>query len=162
MSKKKEPPKSKTKKSPKDKQALNAKMLAIAIIFVMLFVSFAVIITTQEGSKLSKNMVFEQDSDEEGTYYGNVKDVNIDLSNVKMKIKDSSSKSENSTDPLTDKFILETEGNFNCTYFDRNSNGKLDPSDDFVVKNAFDGDVLRLTLKSSDTELAFYTFSDPF
>ena len=162
MSKKKAPPKSKKKKSPKDKQALNAKMLAIAIIFVMLFVSFAVIITTQEGTKLSKNMVFEKDPDEEGIYYGNVRDVNIDLSNVKMKIKDSSSKSENSTDSLTDKFILETEGNFNCTYFDRNSNGKLDSSDEFVVKGAFDGDVIRLTLKSSDTELAFYTFSDPF
>lgn len=162
MSRNKDPPKSKKKKSPKDKAALNAKMLAIAIIFVMLFVSFAVIITTQEGSKLSKHMVFEKDPEEEGTYYGNVRDVNIDLSNVKIKIKDSSSKSENSTDSLSDKLILETEGNFNCTYFDRNSNGKLDPSDEFVVRNAFDGDVIRLTYKSSDTEFAFYTFSDPF
>jgi hypothetical protein len=163
MSKMKKPPKTKKKKSPKDKAAFNAKMLAIAIIFVMLFVSFAVIITTQEGSKLSKDMVFEQDPDEEGTYYGSVKNVNIDLSNVKMKIKDKSANSENSTTSLTDKTVLETpQGNFNITYFDRNSNGKLDAADDFLVKNAFHGDVVRLTLKSSNTELAFYTFSDPF
>jgi hypothetical protein len=160
MGKPKEP--AKKKKPKKDKSAMNAKMLAISIIFVMLFVSFAVIITTQEGTNLSKDMVFNKDPEETGTYYGNVKNINIALSNVKIKIKDSSSDSTNTTEELKNNLILETEGNFNCTYFDRNSNNQLDSADEFVVHNAADGDYIRVHLKSSNTELAFYIFSDPF
>jgi hypothetical protein len=154
--------KSDKKKSKPTKQAMNAKMLAIAIIFVLLFVSFAVIITTQEGTQLSKNMVFRQDAEESGTYYGNVKDINIDLSNVKVEIKDESSDSTNTEDTLADNMILETAGNFNCTFYDKNNNGKLDSADEFFVQNAGEGDLIKLYLKSSNTELAFYTFSAPF
>jgi hypothetical protein len=162
MRKPKEAAKSKKKTSKKDKSAINAKMLAISIIFVMLFVSFAVIITTQEGTRLSRKMTFRKDPNENGTYYGNVKDINIDLSNVKIKVKDSSSDSTNTTDILTNNLIIETQGNFNCTYFDKNLNDRLDPADEFVVHNAADGDLVKLYLISSNTELAFYTFSDPF
>jgi hypothetical protein len=150
------------KKSKADKSKTNAKMVAISIIFVMVFVSFAVFITSQEGTTLSKNMVFSQDAEESGTYYGNVRDVNIDLSNVKIKIKDSSSDSTNSTETLEDNLILETDGNFNCTFSDKNANGKLDSQDEFFVQNADDGDTIRLFLKTSNNELAFYTFSAPF
>jgi len=149
-------------KKKKDRSAMNAKMLAISIIFVMLFVSFAVIITTQEGTKLSKDMVFNKDPEEAGTYYGKVKNINIALSRVKMKIKDSSSESTNTTEDLKNNLILETEGNFNCTYYDRNSNNQLDSADEFEVHNAAEGDYVRLHFKSSNTELAFYIFSDPF
>lgn len=161
MAKKKDNKKPDKKKSKADKSKLNAKMVAISIIIVMVFVSFAVIITTQEGTNLSKYMTFSQDADEPGTYYGIYTDRNIDLSNVKIKITDSSTGSSNSTYPLKDKLILETEGNFNCTFFDKNANGKLDSADEFLVQNADDGDTIRLFL-SSNSEIAFYTFSAPF
>ncbi len=77
------PKKPKKVESRKKKDSYNAKMIVIAIIFVMIFVSFAVIITTQEGTELSKKMVFSQDNDEPGRYYGNVRDVNVDLSFIK-------------------------------------------------------------------------------
>jgi hypothetical protein len=156
------PKKAEKKKSSSDKSKTNMKMIAISIIIVMVFVSFAVIITTQEGTNLSRNMVFSQDNDEPGTYYGNYQDRTIDLSNVKMQITDSSAKSTNSTSDLKDGLILDTDGNFNCTFFDKNNNGKLDPQDEFFIQNADDGDTIRLFLKSSDSEIAFYTFSAPF
>jgi hypothetical protein len=146
----------------KKKESYNAKMIVIAIIFVMIFVSFAVIITTQEGTDLSKNMVFSQDNEEPGRYYGNVRDVNVDLSFIKLKIKEDSSSISNETNNLVHETTLDTEGNFTCTYFDRNSNGKLDPSDEFEVENADEGDKITISYKSSDSVIAFYIFSEPF
>lgn len=140
------------------KQKIDAKMLAIALIFVLLFVSFAVIITTQEASQQSKNMVFYQDQDVPSTRTGNVRDINVDLSNVRLEIKDASTKSTNSTDTLEDGTVLETDGGFNCTFFDKNKNDKLDHEDEFLVHNASTGDWVKLYLGSSDDELAFYTF----
>lgn len=156
------PKKPKKVKSNKGKEKSNAKMIAIAIIFVMIFVSFAVIITTQEGTKLSKNMVFSQDNEEPGKYYGNVKGVNIDLSYVRLKIKDSSTSGSNVTTDLEHGTELDVKGNLTCTYFDRNSNGKLDPLDEFVVQNADEGDKVTISYKSSNSIIAFYTFSTPF
>jgi hypothetical protein len=154
--------KAKTRKGGKQvrskKQKLDPKMIAIALIFVLLFVSFAVIITTQEASQQSKNMVFYQDQDLPSTRTGNVRDINVDLSNVRMEIKDASTKSTNSTDPLEDGTVLETHGGFNCTFFDKNKNDKLDEEDEFLVHNVATGDWVKLYLGSSDDELAFYTF----
>jgi hypothetical protein len=162
MGRKSETAKSKRKGTKPAKEKINAKMLAIAIIFVMLFVSFAVIITTQDASPDSKNMVFFQDNDIKGTYTGNVRGVNIDLASVKMIIRDDSSDISNSTTNLVDGTILTTKGNFSCTYYDKNENGKLDSNDEFFVENADEGDWIRITLKTSDTKLAFYRFSKPF
>lgn len=148
--------------SKQKKEKTNVKMIVIAIIFVMIFVSFAVIITTQEGTKLSKNMVFSQDNEEPGKYYGNVREVNVDLSFVRLKIKDASSSSTNETTNLANELKLDTEGNFTVTYFDKNSNGKLDPPDQFVVTDANEGDKITISYKSSDSVIAFYTFSAPF
>ncbi|UCG70312.1 MAG: hypothetical protein JSV09_04655 [Thermoplasmata archaeon] len=150
--------KSSRKKGHQEKQKMDPKLLAIALIFVMLFVSFAVIITTQEAPQSSKNMVFYQDRDVPSTRTGNVRDINVDLSNVRMEIKDESADSTNSTDTLKDGTVLETDGGFNCTFFDKNQNNKMDDEDEFIVHNVATGDWVKLYLGSSDDELAFYTF----
>jgi hypothetical protein len=148
--------------SKKKKESYNAKMIVIAIIFVMIFVSFAVIITTQEGDQYSKNMVFNQDNENLGRYYGNIREDSYDFSFIKLKIKDESSSSTNETTNLEDGTFLDTEGNFTLSYSDSNSNGKLDPADEFVVENANEGDKVTITFKSSDSVIAFYIFSEPF
>lgn len=150
-------PKKKSKVKSQEKQKLNVKMLVIALFFIMLFVSYAVIFSGQQNSQ-SKNMVFEQDQDELRTYYGKVEDIEEDLSDIKITIRDASSKSENSTEFLEDGLILKTEGNFNCTFFDKNSNGKLDDNDEFIVYNVSSGDTIKLYLKSSDDKIAYYNF----
>jgi len=150
-------PQKKSKAKPQEKQKLNVKMLVIALFFIMLFVSYAVIFSGQQNSQ-SKNMVFEQDQEELRTYYGKVKDIEEVLSDVKITIKDASSNSENSTELIEDGMILETEGNFNCTFLDKNSNGKLDDDDEFIVYNVSSGDSIKLYLKSSNDKIAYYTF----
>ena len=54
--------------------------------------------------------------------------------------------------------MLETEGDFNCTFYDENSDDKLDEGDKFIVFNAAVGDKVKLYLKSTGKELAYYTF----
>ncbi|MEE9151962.1 MAG: hypothetical protein V3U20_09055 [Thermoplasmata archaeon] len=134
-------------------------MLAIALIFIMLFVSYAVIFAGQNEPQLSKNMVFWEINQEFDIYSGNVRNIEVvDLSDVNLTIRDSSSDSTNSTDFLEDGLVIETDGDFNCTFFDRNNNGKLDDDDDFIVHNASAGDWVKLYLKSTGKELAYYTF----
>lgn len=161
-SKSKRKPKAKAKRSSKKtrggKQKIEPKLLAIALIFIMLFVSYVVIFTTQESPRLSKNMVFSEDQEELGTWYGKVEDITDDLSDMKLEIKDLSSDSNNSTDFLEDGIVLETEGNFNCTFLDKNDNGKLDDEDEFIVHHASAGDWVKLYLKSTGKKLAYYTF----
>ncbi len=150
--------KGRAKKSRTKKEKMDVKVLAIALIFVMLFVSYVVIFTTQNSPPPSKNMVFSEDQEELGTWYGKVEDITYDLSDVKLEIKDSSSDSKNSTELLEDGLIMETDGNFNCTFYDKNGNGLLDEEDEFVVHNANNGDSIKLYLISTDEELAYYTF----
>lgn len=147
----------KSKKTGAKKEKMDVKVLAIALIFVMLFVSYVVIFTTQNSPSPSKNMVFNLE-EEPHIRTGNVKDVTQDLSDVKLEIKDSSSDSTNSTEPLEDGVVVETDGNFNCTFYDKNDNSLLDEEDEFVVHNANNGDSVKLYLISTDEELAYYTF----
>ena len=102
-------------------------------------------------------MVFSL-GNEFGTRYGNVEGITLDLSNVNLTIRDSSSKSTNSSDILEHGVVVETDGNFNCTFLDENSNGKLDEEDKFIVHNASAGDWVKLYLKSSGEEVAYYIF----
>ena len=150
--------KGRAKKTRVKKEKMDVKVLAIALIFVMLFVSYVVIFTTQNSPPPSKNMVFSEDQEELGTWYGKVEDITHDLSDVKLEIKDSSSDSSNSTEPLEDGVVVETDGNFNCTFYDKNDNSLLDEEDEFVVHNANNGDSVKLYLISTDEELAYYTF----
>lgn len=148
----------KSKKAGAKKEKMDVKVLAIALIFVMLFVSYVVIFTTQNSPPPSRNMVFSEDQEELGTWYGQVEDITQDLSDVKLEIKDSSSDSTNSTEPLEDGVVVETDGDFNCTFYDKNDNSLLDEEDEFVVHNANNGDSVKLYLISTDEELAYYTF----
>lgn len=150
--------KGRAKKSRAKKEKMDVKVLAIALIFVMLFVSYVVIFTTQNSPPPSKNMVFSEDQEELGTWYGKVEDLTHGLSDVKLEVKDSSSDSTNSTEPLEDGVTVETDGNFNCTFYDKNDNGNLDEEDEFVVHNANNGDSVKMFLISTDKELAYYTF----
>lgn len=147
----------KSKKTGAKKEKMDVKVLAIALIFVMLFVSYVVIFTTQNSPSPSKNMVFNLE-EEPNIRTGNVKDVTQDLSDVKLEVKDSSSDSSNSTEPLEDGVVVKTDGNFNCTFYDKNDNGLLDEEDEFLVQNAKNGDSVKLYLISTDEELAYYTF----
>lgn len=147
----------KSKKTGAKKEKMDVKVLAIALIFVMLFVSYVVIFTTQTSPPSSKNMVFNLE-EEPNIRTGKVEDVTQDLSDVKLEVKDSSSDSTNTTEPLEDGVVVETDGNFNCTFYDKNDNGNLDEEDEFVVHNAKNGDSVKLFLISTDEELAYYTF----
>jgi hypothetical protein len=153
--------KSKRKKPTEKKQKMDAKVLAIALIFIMLFVSYVVIFAGQNDEPRSKNMVFYRDPEIQDKYTGNVNDINEDLSNIKMTVKDASSGSTNTTEHVIDGIVLQTDGNFICTYFDKNGNNKLDSEDEFVVNNAAANDRIEISLKSGGGELAYYTF-DPF
>lgn len=150
--------KSKTKKSQPQKEKINAKMLAIALIFIMLFVSYVVIFSSPDKSSPSKNMVFREDKDEIGTWYGNVENIDENLSNINLSIKDISADSTNKTSVLEHGMIIETNGNFNCTFLDENDNGKLDKEDSFIVHNANAGDWIKVYKKTSDKAVAYYTF----
>jgi hypothetical protein len=153
--------KSKRKKSAEKKQGIDAKMLAVVLIFIMLFVSYVVIFAGQNDEPKSKNMVFFRDPDIQDKYTGHVNDINEDLSNIKITLKDASSDSTNTTEDVRNGTVLETDGNFICTYYDKNNNNKLDSGDEFVVNNAAANDRIEISLKSSGSELAYYTF-DPF
>ena len=155
--KRKSQAKGRAKKTRAKKEKMDVKVLAIALIFVMLFVSYVVIFTTQNSPPPSKNMVFNLE-EELNIRTGKVEDVTQDLSDVKLEIKDSSSDSTNSTEPLEDGVVVETDGNFNCTFYDKNDNGNLDDEDEFIVHNANNGDLIKLFLISTDEELAYYTF----
>jgi hypothetical protein len=147
-----------SKRTQAEKQKIEPKLLAIALIFIMLFVSYVVIFAGQNNQS-SKNMVFSEDQEELGTWYGKVEEISAkNLSDVKLKIKDSSADSSKSTDFLEDGTVLETEGNFNCTFFDKNKNGELDENDEFVVHNASSGDWIKLHLVSTGKEIAYYIF----
>lgn len=153
--------KSKRKRPAEKKQAIDAKMLAVALIFIMLFVSYVVIFAGQNDEPKSKNMVFYRDPDIQDKYTGSVNNINEDLSNIKMTLRDASSDSTNTTEDIRDGTVLETDGNFICTYYDKNNNNKLDSEDEFVVNNAAANDRIEISLKSSGSDLAYYTF-DPF
>jgi hypothetical protein len=150
--------KSSSRSKPQKKEKMNAKMFAIALIFVMLFVSYVVIFSgSDQVQTQSKDMVFSQVGVTD-TYLGNVKTVNIDLSEINLTIRDANADSTNSNENLTDETTIDTQGNFNCTYHDTNQNGKLDKADEFEVHNASSGDKITITLKSSGKELAYYIF----
>jgi hypothetical protein len=157
----KEEGKSKRKRPTEKKKGIDAKMLAVVLIFIMLFVSYVVIFAGQNDEPKSKNMVFYRDPEIQDKYTGNVNDVNEDLSNIKITLRDASSDSTNTTEDLRDGIVLETDGNFICTYFDKNNNNILDSEDEFVVNNAAADDRIEIFLKSSGSKLAYYTF-DPF
>jgi hypothetical protein len=159
--KKEEKGKSKRRKPTEKKQTIDAKMIAVVLIFIMLFVSYVVIFAGQNDEPKSKNMVFFRDSEIQDKYTGNVKDINEDLSDIKMTVRDASSDSTNTTEDVKDGIVMLTDGNFICTYFDKNNNNKLDSEDEFVVNNADADDRIEISIKSSGRELAFYTF-DPF
>ncbi len=149
--------KSKAGGSPSQKQKINSKAFAIALIFVMLFVSYVVIFSSQNDPPSSKNMVFNLE-EEDGTRSGYVEGISILLSDINMTIKDSSSGSTIGTDVFEHGVVVETFGGFNCTFLDKNSNGMLDEGDDFIVYNAYPGDLVELFQKSTDEKVAFYTF----
>ncbi len=157
----KEEGKSKRKRPAEKKQAIDAKMLAVVLIFIMLFVSYVVIFAGQNDEPKSKNMVFYRDPEIQDKYTGRVNNINEDLSNIKMTIRDASSDSTNTTEDIRNGTVLETDGNFICTYFDKNNNNKLDSEDEFVVNNAAADDRIEISLLSSGSELAYYAF-DPF
>ncbi len=137
-------------------------MVAIALIFVMLFVSYVVIFTSHDTPPAQKNMVFSKNDEELGTWYGNVTDINVNLIDVRLTIHDSSSDSTNSTNVLVHGTILETLGNFNCTFFDWNSNGMLDSADEFRVHHASPGDQVNVYQKSTGEKVAYYTFQPDY
>lgn len=149
--------KARGKKPHTKKQKLDAKLVAIALIFVMLFVSYVVIFSSQKPQ--TKNMVFYAE-EERGTFTGSVKNLpeDLSLSNITLTIRDSSSKSTKSQNPLQHGVVLETNGDFNLTFFDKNSNGKLDDEDEFLVQKASIGDSVKLYLSDEDEEIAYYNF----
>jgi hypothetical protein len=157
----KEEGRSKRKRPAEKKQAIDAKMLAIVLIFIMLFVSYVVIFAGQNDEPRSKNMVFFRDPEIQDKYTGSVNNINEDLSDIKMTIRDASSDRTNTTEDIRNGTVLETDGNFICIYYDKNNNNKLDSGDEFVVNNAAADDHIEISLKSSGDELAYYTF-DPF
>ncbi len=150
--------KAKAKRPHGSKKKFDAKLIAIALIFAMLFVSYVVIFTSQEPSPPSRKMVFNEVDQGQGIYTGNVRNIDHGLSDVNLTIKDSSSHSVNSTDELGVEVVLETEGDFNCTFSDKNGNGRLDYGDEFLVHNAFSGDRVELRLNETDELIAYYTF----
>jgi hypothetical protein len=150
--------KTKAKKPSGSAKKFDAKLLAIAVIFAMLFVSYVVVFTSQTPTIPSKNMEFYNVDLERGIYTGNVKNIDYSLSDINLTIRDSSSDNKNSTQNLTTGYILETEGNFNCTFFDTNGNGRLDEDDEFKVYNAFTDDRIEIRLKDTEELVAYYTF----
>ncbi len=142
--------------APKQKSKVVLVVLALFIIF--LFASYTVIFPNQNGFRLSKNMVFSQDPNIFDTYYGSVKDINENLSKVRLTLKDAGADATNATEVLEDGRVIETNGDFWCIFYDRNTNGMLDSNDEFVVHNVSSGDWIKIYLKSSDSELAFYQF----
>ncbi|UCE38032.1 MAG: hypothetical protein JSW00_01970 [Thermoplasmata archaeon] len=139
------------------KQKTNLKLLVVAIIIIILFVS-TVIFSGQNNPNPTKNMVFYRDQDVMDSYSGNVRDVNVDLSEVKLVLRDAGTDSSNSTEVLTDGIVVETQGDLRCIFHDKNKNGRLDPDDEFMVQNAYVGDGIQIIKKSNDSKLAFHTF----
>jgi hypothetical protein len=151
--------KAKTKRPRVSDKKFDAKLIAIALIFAMLFVSYVVIFSSQEPARSSKNMAFYEVDKEQGIFTGNVRNIDDpDISTVNLTIKDSSSDSVNSTEDLETGLILDTEGDFNCSFFDKNGNEKLDEEDEFKVYNASTGDKIELRLEDSEELIAYYTF----
>ncbi len=147
--------KSKRKKEPRQ---FNSKMVAIALMFVLLIVSYVVIFSSPNEPKNSKNMTFSEDNEDPDMRTGKVDDISYDLSEVYLTIKDAGTGSKKIINVLVDGADAETLSGFNCTFFDENDDGMLTSKDKFVVYNADRGDELKIYLIDTNELVAFYTF----
>ena len=154
-SKRKSQTKSKRKKEPGQ---FNSQMVAIALMFVLLIVSYVVIFASPNEPENSKNMTFSEDNDNPDIRIGKVEDISYDLSEVYLSIKDAGTGTKKTIDVLEHEADAETPGGFNCTFFDENGDGKLTSKDKFVVYNADKRDEIKIYLIDSDEVVAFYTF----
>ncbi|UCF07487.1 MAG: hypothetical protein JSW28_07505 [Thermoplasmata archaeon] len=157
-SKSKRTSQSKSKKTQKSGQKVNTQMIAVALIFVLLFVSYVVIFSSPDNPSESKNMEFSLENEQENTRTGHVKGITYNLTEIDLKIMDASAGSEVVADTFENGTTLEAFGGLNCTFSDENGNGRLDAEDRFVVRNASRGDWVKLFLKGTDDVVAFYTF----
>lgn len=154
-SKRKSQPKSKRKKEP---GKLNSQMVAIALMFVLLIVSYVVIFASPNEPENSKNMTFSEDNDNPDLHTGKVEDISYGLSEVYLRIKDGGTGTEGTIDDLEDGADVETFGGFNVTFFDEDDDGNLTSKDMFIVYNPDRGDKLSIYLIETDEVVAFYTF----
>ena len=154
-SKRKSDAKSKKRKEPRQ---FNSQMVAIALMFVLLIVSYVVIFASPNEPENSKNMTFSEDNDNPDKRIGKVEDISYDLSEVYLSIKDAGTGTKKTIDVLEHEADAETLGGFNCTFFDENGDGKLTSKDKFVVYNADRGDELKIYDTATDDVVAFYTF----
>ena len=154
-SKRKSQPRSKPKPEPR---RFNTQMVAIALIFVLLIVSYVVIFASPNPEDTSKNMTFSEDNEVQDKHTGKVEDISYDLSEIYLTITDEGSGDVETIDELEDGSEAETQDGFNVTFFDENDDGKLTSTDRFVVYNADGGDALKVYLIDTDEVVAFYTF----
>ena len=154
-SKRKSQIKSKSKQEPRQ---FNTQMVAIALIFVLLIVSYVVIFASPNPPDSSKNMTFSEDNEDPDRHIGKVEDISYNLSQIYLSIKDGGTGTRNTIDVLEHGAETETFGGFNCTFFDENDDGMLTSKDRFVVYNANRGDELKIFLIETDEVVAFYTF----
>jgi hypothetical protein len=154
-SKRKSQPKSKAKPEPRQ---FNTQMVAIALIFVLLIVSYVVIFASPTQEDKSKNMTFAQDNENEDRRIGNVEDIEYDLSELYLTIRDASSGQKEIINDVVHGSKAETPGGFNVTFLDENGDDRLTSSDTFIVYNAHGGDELKIYLSESNELVAFYTF----
>lgn len=134
-------------------------MLALAIIFVMLIVSYVVIFASPNDPANSENMTFSQDPDNSDIRYGKVEGISHDLSDVYITILDAGTNTRDSINPLAHEAEAETLGGFNCTFYDRDGDGQLSSADEFVVHNTARGDWIKVYLMDTNEVVASYTFS---
>jgi hypothetical protein len=154
-SKRKSHTKSKKKRGPKQ---FNSQMVAIALMFVLLIVSYVVIFSGPNTPENSKNMVFSEDNENPDIRIGNVEDLSYELSDVYLSIKDAGTGTKDTIDVLEQGSVAETLSGFNCTFFDENDDDKLTSKDKFVVYNAEKGDEIKIYLIDSNEVVAFYIF----
>lgn len=151
--------KSQTKsKRKKDARQFNSQMVAIALMFVLLIVSYVVIFASPNEPENSKNMTFSEDNEYPDKHTGKVEDISYDLSEVYLIIKDGGTGTEGTIDVLEHEAAVETFGGFNVTFFDENDDGNLTSKDRFIVYNPDRGDKLSIYIIETDEEVAFYTF----
>lgn len=154
-SKRKSQPKSKAKPEPRQ---FNTQMVAIALIFVLLIVSYVVIFASPTPEENSKNMTFAQDNEDQDRRIGNVEDIDYNLSELYVTIRDAGSGQKESINDLEHGSEAETLSGFNVTFLDENGDDRLTSTDSFIVYNANRGDELKIYVSESNKLVAFYTF----
>ena len=148
----------KPKRAQETKPKGNRQMLALAIIFVMLIVSYVVIFASPNEPVKSENMTFSQDQEDLTVYHGHVDGISHDLSEVYVTIYDAGTDTRDTITDLAHMAKAETPGGFNCTFYDENGDGMLSSDDEFVVHNTASGDWIKVYLKETNTVVASYTF----